>query len=255
MDKPENRKDPPAVKTDNRHSRHARHTRHKTTGLKSIAKWVKKNPLKIAASLFIGAIIYISVLFYNYEEGNVIKNENVVNNKIVRGILVPMRILSEMSTVSVDFGKTKNSVSLQQLKQGYEISPTGIGHCANDMNLSKPSKFIIYLVEDRLYVTTNFIGISDDSIIGSVNKKDWTFLSKNISAIRTDDYSFEVSDSRRNVIFNMQFIEPDILSIHGYFIGAECIYIVNDNGIYSDTKTGNYIERALPEIKKIKRIM
>jgi hypothetical protein len=221
--------------------------------LKKISQWIKKNPLKIAALFFIGAIIYVSVLFYNYEEDQIITNDSIYNDKMVKGILVPMRILSELSAISIQLGTIKSSVSLQELKKGYKVSPANMINCGST-TLSDPSAFIITLIQERLYVTASFKHIFNEKIIGSVNNAEWSFLSENITDIRTDDYSFEVLDNTGNVIFNMQFAEPDILSVNGYFIGAECIYVISDNSIYSNLKTGNYIERALPEIKRIKKI-
>ncbi|MEO6329523.1 MAG: hypothetical protein ABIO55_11345 [Ginsengibacter sp.] len=254
MDQAQNSKQSSGEET---HKRRRRHTRHKKDGksiVKDIAKWLKKHPLKVAAFIFVGFIIYLSFLFYNYDNYNPTSNEIVSNNKVVRGILLPMRLLSEISEIYLDFGKTQLSVSIDQLKAGYKVSPMSIAHCSNNIKPGDPSDFIIYLVEDRIYISTNFKDLYDDKIIGSVNKKDWTFLSKNISAVRTDDYSFEVFDRKENVIFAMQFKEPGIISIQGYFIGEECIYILNDDGAYSDTKTGNYVERVLPQIKNIKKI-
>ncbi len=52
----------------------------------------------------------------------------------------------------------------------------------------------------------------------------------------------------------MQFTKPDLLVIQGYFISSDCIYVAVEHKIYSDYKAGNYIEKALPEIRQIKKI-
>ncbi len=52
----------------------------------------------------------------------------------------------------------------------------------------------------------------------------------------------------------MRFTKPDLLVIQGYFISADCIYVAAENKIYSDHKVGNYIEKALPEIRQIKKL-
>lgn len=243
-----------------KYKKHSRHKKRKTPILHRLSAWVKKNPLKIAAFLFVGSIIYISVLFYNYEENFGSQKEAVSNNKTIRGILLPMRILSEISAITVNFGGIKIPLTLEELKRGHKISPVNLKNCGSQpvdagKGRNDPADFTITLIDDRIYVNAAFVSTVDGQIIGRVNHKEWSFLSTNISSVRSDDYSFEVSDNRGNINFSMQFTEPDVLTIRGCFIGADCIFVVHDNTVYADVKTGNYLNRAKSEITKIKKIL
>jgi len=200
-------------------------------------------------------LIYISVLFYGYDEDDTDSIEEVSNNTAVKGILLPSRLLGEAGTVFIKFGKTKNPVSLEELNQGYQVSVMKMTGCGNYSGLSDSTKFTISLSEGRLFVNANFRYLLNGTVIASVNQKEWVYVSEKISETRTDDYSFELSDDKGNVIFTVQFIEPDTLSVQGYFVGEDCIYVINNDGIYSEVKSGNYIERISPQIKKIKKII
>lgn len=245
------------IKEDTPHHsrRHKKHAKSKKPFLSGVYKWIKRNPLKLVSFFFLVVLIYISVLFYGYEEDDMASIEEISNSTTVKGILLPKRLLSEAGTVFIKIGKTKHPVSLEELNQGYQVSPMKMADCGNYSELSDSTKFTLSLSEDRLFVTANFRYLLNGIVIGSVNQKEWVYLSEKISDTRTDDYSFELSDDKGNVIFTIQFIEPDTVSVQGYFVGTDCIYVINNNGIYSEVKSGNYIERILPEIKKIKKII
>ena len=184
---------------------------------------------------------------------NEVRSNNISSNNKnpVKGILLPVSLVSESSPVLISFGKTTNSVSLEELRRGYTLSPQKLIHCGREEGIEDYTKFTIYLVEDRLYVTTDFRNLLNDEIAGSINKKQWAIFTKSLSGFHSDDNSFQVSDAQGNITFQMEFNEPDSLSIQGYFIGKECIYVVGHNTTYSDAKVGNYIERVISEIKEV----
>jgi hypothetical protein len=203
----------------------------------------------------IGIIIYLSVLFYAYDVNVLKKSRNISNSKnLVKGLLLPKKILNKNSHILLQFGNIESSVSLENLRRGIGMSPMSLTNCEKIKNGKDPINFFIFLEMDRLYVTTNFRELANDEIIGTVNKKHLKVLSGNLFAFSSEDNFFEVLDGQENVVFNMRFTKPDLLVIQGYFISADCIYVAAENKIYSDHKVGNYIEKALPEIRQIKKL-
>ena len=243
--------------TSHRSHKHRRKSKTKKLSFKFFSKWVRRNPSKTIAFFSSGLIIVVTVLFYLYSHEMLTttrvssKNIGSNNKNQIKGILLPVSLLSESSPVLINFGKITSSVSLKDLRRGYMMSPQKLINCGREAQTEDQTKFTIYLVEDRLYVTTDFRNLLDDGIAGSINQRQWTLLNKSLSGFHSDDNSFQVSDMQGNIIFNMQFNRPDSLLIQGYFIGKECLYVIGHNTTYSDAKVGDYIERAMPEIKAV----
>jgi len=241
--------------TRHRSHKHRRKPKVKKLSFKFFLKWIKRNPSKTIAFLSSILIIVLTVLFYLYSHEMLTttrvssKNISSNNKNLMNGILLPVSLVSESSPVLINFGKITSSVSLEDLRHGYMISPQKLINCGIEAQTEDQTKFTIYLVEDRLYVTTDFRNLLDEGIAGSVDQRQWTLLTKSLSGFHSDDNSFKVSDTQGNVIFNMQFNQPDSLLIKGYFVGKECVYVIGHNSTYSDAKVGNYIEKAMPEIK------
>ncbi len=245
-------------KTNRRFYKSHRSTKQKKSlrhNLRRIYGWIKNNPLKTMAFFSIGIIIYLSVLFYAYDVDILNSSEDILNSKIlVKGLLLPKEILNENSQVLLQFGSLESSLSLEKLRRGIAISPMSLANCEKVKKRKDPTKFFIFLEGDRLYVSTSFLELTNDEIIGTINKEHLKVSSGNLSAFRSEDNLFEVLDGQENVVFNMQFTKPDLLVIQGYFISSDCIYVAVEHKIYSDYKAGNYIEKALPEIRQIKKL-
>lgn len=262
MSQPENKENTNDENRVTRHRSHKHRRKPKTKKLtfKRFSKWIKRNPSKTIAFFSVGLIIVLTVLFYLYDKEmlttNEVRSNNINSNhkEPVKGILLPVSLVSESSPVLINFGKITSPVSLEELRGGYTVSPQKLIHCGRGEEIEDRTKFTIYLVEDRLYVTADFRNLLSDEIAGSINQKQWTLLTKSLSGFHSDDNSFQVSDAQGNITFNMQFNQPDSLSIQGYFIGKECVYVVGQNTIYSEAKVGNYIERAMPEIKEVNKL-
>ncbi len=226
--------------------------RHK---IRRISAWIKNNPLKTTAFFSAGITIYLTVLFYAYDVDILNNSEDILNSKIaIKGLLIPEEILNRNNQVVLRFGNIENSFSLDKLRGGIAISPATLTNCEKVKKRKDPVKFFVFLEGDRLYVNTTFIELANDEIIGTVNKKHLKVSSGNLSSFHSEDNFFEVLDAEENVVFNMRFAKPGLLIIQGYFISSNCIYVAAENKIYSDHKAENYIEKASPEIRQIKKL-
>ena len=87
--------------------------------------------------------------------------------------------------------------------------------------------------------------------MAATDQKHFTIRPKNLSGFYSDDNSFKVYDTQGNINFNMEFNAPDSLSIQGYFVGKDCVYVIGSNTVFSDAKIGDYVERTIPEIKRL----
>jgi hypothetical protein len=243
--------------THHRSSRHRSQSRNrKKLSFKRIRRWIKKNPSKTIAIFSIAIIVGITVSFYFYNLELIptdirpnVKRPDKKNP--VKGILIPVTLITESSSLTIRFGTITKSVSLKELRKGYSISPQNLINCTVPKGTGDRTKFTILLVEDRLYVNAVFKNLSGEETIASTNQKRFTIAPRNLSAFYSDDNSFKIYDEQGNINFHTEFNEPDSLSITGYFIGSECVYVVGHNAIYSYARMGNYIERIMPEIKRL----
>ncbi len=225
----------------------------KKYSFKRLRKWMKKHPSKAIAIFSVGLIIILSISFYIYDMDMLTAGEVRPENKNpIKGVLLPVELVSESSPLTIKFGATSRTVSLKELRKGYVISPQKMINCAPGNPVEDRTRFILSLIEDRLYVNANFNDITGNEKIAGADGKHWTIRPKKASAFYSDDNSFKVYDTQGNINFNMQFEQPDVLIIEGYFSGAECIYVAGSGANFSDAKTGNYIERLMPEIKRLK---
>ncbi|MBA2563057.1 MAG: hypothetical protein H0V14_09135, partial [Chitinophagaceae bacterium] len=144
--------------------------------------------MKTIALFSIGIIIYLSVLFYAYDVNVLKKSKNISNSKnLVKGLLLPKKILNKNSYIRLQFGNIESSVSLENLRRGIAMSPMSLTNCEKIKNGKDPTNFFIFLEMDRLYVTTNFRELANDEIIGTVNKKHLKVLSGNLFAFSSED--------------------------------------------------------------------
>jgi hypothetical protein len=222
---------------------------------KNLLKWLKKNRSKWIAILAIPFIIIITILFYLYSRRNLgeheIELQKADNKNPIKGILLPMELITESDPVTIRFGTITKSVSLNELREGYVISPENLITCEVQTKAISQTKFIIYLVENRLYVNATFVNLKTSEAIAATDKTNWTLLPKSGSKFYSDNSSFKIYDKEGNINFDMKFNGKDSLNIKGYFIGRECVYIIGSNIEYSDSKAGNYIEKVVPQIKEL----
>ena len=241
----------------NRSRRHrSRSKNKKKLSVKRIRRWIKRNPSKTIAVFSIAVIVAITVSFYFYNIELIpsdirptVKRPNKKNP--IKGILLPVTLITESSSLIIKFGTIARSVSLKELRQGYTISPQNLVNCAIQDRREDRTKFTILLVEDRLYVNATFTNLSNNEVVAVTDQKHFTTLPKNLSGFYSDDNSFKVYDTQGNISFNMEFNAPDSLSILGYFIGEDCVYVIGRNTAFSDAKIGDYVERTIPEIKRL----
>jgi hypothetical protein len=235
--------------------RHRSRSKSRQLFFKSLLKWLKKNRSKWLAILAIPFIIIITVLFYLYSKRNLTEREIELlkaNGKDpIRGILLPMELITESDPVTIKFGTITKSVSLNELREGYVVSPENLVTCEQEIKTKNQTNFIIYLVENRLYVNAKFVNLKSSEVIAATDKRNWILLPKFGSKFYSDNSSFKIYDTDGNINFYMKFNGKDSLSIKGYFIGNECVYIIGSNTEYSDAKAGNYIERFVPRIKEL----
>ncbi len=217
--------------------------------------WFRNNPLKAIAFFSLGIIIYLSALFYSYDVNILKKSKSILTSKnLVKGLLLPKKFLNKNKPILLQFGNSEVSLSLENLRRGIAVSPLRLTNCEKIKNHNDPTNFFIFLEMDRLYVSTSFKELVSDESIASVNKRHLKILSGDLFAFSSEDNFFEVQDGQENVVFNMQFTNPGLLLIQGYFVSSNCVYVAVDNKIYSFNKSENYIEIALSEIRHIKKL-
>jgi len=236
-----------------RYRKHGGHKKSKKSTYNRISKWAKKNPSKAIAVFSVGVIVLLTVLFYLYNVEMLTETPITPPDKSpVKGILLPVAIVSESRPVQIGFGKIIRSVTLEELRHGYTISPETMFDCKGEKTAEDRTKFILLMLEDRLYINAEFRDPLSDEVAATINKKDWKGLAKNSAGFFSDDNTFQVSNIKGNIIFNMRFNEPDTLLVEGYFSSEKCVYVIGNNTVYSDRKEGNYVEKVSNEIKKLK---
>ena len=104
---------------------------------------------------------------------------------------------------------------------------------------------------NRLYVSTTFKDI-DDKYVGKLSFTEWELKSSKISNYHDGDDNMEIIDENNYVLFNMQYLYPNTIQIHGYFVGNEGIQVAGDSSLYGTSKSiPNYKEDAIHQIQKI----
>lgn len=194
-------------------------------------------------------------MFYLYNIDLLNTSDDVVNPKYpFKGLLIP-KVSKDSGRLTVRFGSMLSAFSIEQLKKGVAISPLFLTNCESLRKGNDPTKFFIFLEDDRLFVSTGFSDLESEEILGNVNRHHLKLFSEEHASFHADNNFLEILDARDNVIFSMQASNAGIITIQGYFISPQCVYIAAGNFLYAHPKSGTFhIQQALPEIKQIRKI-
>jgi len=114
-----------------------------------------------------------------------------------------------------------------------------------------PFNLRFLLKDKRLYIATTFKDI-DGKYIGKMDFTKWELKSSKISNYHDGDDNMEIIDDNNHVLFSMKFLFPNIIIVHGYFVGDEGVQVADDFtfsgwSIYKK----EYKDSALARIRKI----
>ncbi len=188
-----------------------------------------------------------------------VKKQSLRDEMYTSGLYIPTKILNQYSNLIICLGYSNNnsfglmeSIPLGLLKdtaiftaRRLVIMPGGDG----------PFGLKFLLKKDRLYVSTTFVDI-DGKYVGKMEFNKWEAKKTKISYCHcTEKDNIEIIDENNYVLFNMRYMEPNIIVINGYFVGDNGIQVYNDGDAYGCIRqTPNCKDNAIEKIKKIKKL-
>jgi hypothetical protein len=63
-----------------RYRRHGKHSKRKSSFLKLAFKWLRRNPTKAIAFVLLFVLIYLTILFFTYNNKKTLRDRNTINS-------------------------------------------------------------------------------------------------------------------------------------------------------------------------------
>lgn len=148
----------------------------------------------------------------------------------IKGIYI--KGLKEKTYLSIAIGNHIFECPVVSLYQGIEILNPIFRDC---------SKAILALAakDDRLYVSTKFIALRDETEIGYMEFNHWTIYNDSFANYHPSDDKddrFEVIDKQGNIVFSILYT-PDknqsFVAISGYFVSPKSVMILNNEKAFT----------------------
>lgn len=168
----------------------------------------------------------------------------------ISGINIPIYIINSEQAIYIKCGNgTTEEVLMQWLKNGTTYSPHGFifpGGCT-------PFNLGLRLEGNRLVVSTSFKDI-DGHYVGKMDFDHWEAKNNEISDFYNNDNLMELLDNYHHVLFNIQYIYPNLIEINGYFNEDSCIEVANPSIMQGFPKFAkiDYKDEVLKQIIKNK---
>jgi hypothetical protein len=182
---------------------------------------------------FVGTLFAIPQIIDYVKDKSKTQEVRFRENNFIKGILYPDKVQNEFNEVSFDFGNFKLGVPLSALRTGILLRPPGIA-CfdSTGKHYEIPIKLALRLEGDRIQVSDSLIELSSRKLAGVISDNQWLLIKDNILSYHANDKFLEVLDKKGPyVIFRMEYLSQNIISVRGYFVGRYCIMVANGKGI------------------------
>ncbi|MBV8389896.1 MAG: hypothetical protein JO080_08870, partial [Mucilaginibacter sp.] len=176
-------------------------------------------------------------------------HDKYIEQNFVKGILVPDLILNN-HILKFYSGTNMSAYSKESLLQGVVHDPNVMG-----VDEIAPLNISFKLIGDRLYIYSVFKDFDNENVIGTIDSNSYMLKSSNFFNFKSDDRRLEVYDNKNDVVFSIQFEEPNLIRFKGYVVGKTACLVSTDNNLEVFYKSSpNYRMEARSAIDKIPRI-
>jgi len=203
--------------------------------------------------IFGGIVMIIGFLTFFYEmpfkKNFATPHDKYVEQNFVRGILVP-KLISDQYLIKFYCGSNMAAYTKESLLQGVVYDPNVVG-----IDEAVPLNISFKLMGDRLYIYSEFKDFDNENVIGTIDSNSYMLKSSNFFNFKSDDRRLEVYDNKNDVVFSIQFEEPNFIRFRGYVVGKTACLVSTDAGLKIFMKSNpNYKTEGRLAIDEIPRI-
>jgi hypothetical protein len=179
-------------------------------------------------------------------------HEKFIDEYYIKGIAIPPSLKNKEIHFIMGGGHGVGTIyDYAQLLDGVDVTPNLL---LFDVKQQSPFDLKFKIINDRLYIRSDFKYILNNELIGGMRYDRWALRKDQMIDYYATDDAFEVRDKQNNVVFNMK-IENGQIIFNGYFLTPNGIHVLH-NGVktFWNRKGRDYKKDAQMEIDSIPKL-